>query len=636
MSKVVYDQQDSAAWWLADNFKKDPHEVLWPHVQRLISRQSGRYENMRRMNAAYENGPGNAENHSLDESSVRTKGLSFNHARGGIDTIHAKLIKSRILPAMAPQGLGPVGRRNAKDAEKALHGELKKNQFETILKDVIMDGLIDGIGWAHVLHGCDTLTIEWVPAEDIVVDEAETRQRMYRSIYRRYVMDRYVLLDRFGQKGDTYVGSIDNRVRKIRAARSAFTETERMDEMGNQVEVWAGWHSKSGARSDDGRYALIIDGCSLEWDEWNRLTLPFAEFVPRPRRRQLHGISTMSDFFVQQEEHDRVTERIRESNKFHGGTSLLVPREANVDTRELTNGQARLVEYDAAAGGPGTIQELKPALANPQVFEYRKGLIDEMYAAAGVPQMAATGGLPAGMSGASGKAIQEAEEESAERLLVPHGARDAFVMKVSNLVIEEAAFIVESNPKYEVAYRDEREGLQRVKWKDVLKHRDSFLLDIIPSNALAKSHGARFAQLTELLKAGAIDVPTFRKLFGLPDIEAENDVDLSDQEIIDRTMDKIVIEGVSYLPESFDNLQLALTRGRKFYNMCRIKEVPEDRLSLLRDYLARADAKLKEAMAPPPMAAPPMGAAPPSAGPGAGADMTVQVPPAPGGPPPMR
>jgi hypothetical protein len=99
-------------------------------------------------------------------------------------------------------------------------------------------------------------------------------------------------------------------------------------------------------------------------------------------------------------------------------------------------------------------------------------------------------------------------------------------------------------------------------------------------------------------------------------------------------MDKIVIEGVSYLPESFDNLQLVLTRGRKFYNMCRIKEVPEDRLSLLRDYLARADAKLKEAMAPPPMPAPVMSSQAPAPG-GVGADMSVQLPPA-GGPPPMR
>jgi hypothetical protein len=128
-------------------------------------------------------------------------------------------------------------------------------------------------------------------------------------------------------------------------------------------------------------------------------------------------------------------------------------------------------------------------------------------------------------------------------------------------------------------------------------------------------------------------VSTFRKLFGLPDIEAENDIDLSDQEIIDRTMDKIVIEGVAFVPEPFDNLQLTITRGRKFYNMCRIKEVPEERLALLRDYLARADAMLKEAMAPPPMPAAP--AVPPPDPAAAGADMTLQPTGAGGGAPMM-
>ena len=66
-------------------------------------------------------------------------------------------------------------------------------------------------------------------------------------------------------------------------------------------------------------------------------------------------------------------------------------------------------------------------------------------------------------------------------------------------------------------------------------------------------------------------------------------------------MDEIIIEGKPLMPESFDFLSLIVTRGRKFYNMCRNKKVPQERLNLLRDYIERAqkmDQEQKMANAP--------------------------------------
>ena len=91
-----------------------------------------------------------------------------------------------------------------------------------------------------------------------------------------------------------------------------------------------------------------------------------------------------------------------------------------------------------------------------------------------------------------------------------------------------------------------------------------------------------------MLSNGSITPEQFRRLFGMPDLEAENEVDLADVEIIDKVMDQIVIEGKPLQPEPFDYLELIIQRGRKFYNLCRKKGVPEERLAYLRDYLTRA------------------------------------------------
>jgi hypothetical protein len=295
----------------------------------------------------------------------------------------------------------------------------------------------------------------------------------------------------------------------------------------------------------------------------------------------------MGDFLPVQEEHDKLSMRIQKAHHRIGGTHILTPREANVDERDLNNEQGTAIEFDGSAPGGGP-REFNPTPVNPSTYEYRDRLVSEMYASRGIPTMTATGQVPEGMAGASGKALQTQEEAVAERLMIPLRARNRLVQAVAWGVVEEARCMVEEDKDYSVIHKGERGALEKIKWKDVLLDRDEFILDVPIINALSQSPSARFAQLTELLKAGAIQVEQFRRMFGIPDLEAENDVDLADIEIVDKVMAEIVIEGKPRQPESFDYLKLIVQRGRKFYNMCRNKEVPEDRLALLRDYLTRA------------------------------------------------
>jgi hypothetical protein len=595
---VKYTQQESAAWHLADRFGIEPHTVAVPHINALRSSQSGKFDNMKRCIASYEFGSRNANKEDQDEPSLKDGILAVNHARNVVDTVHAKLCKSRTLPMALTNGGGALERQRAKDLEKALHGELRKNDIDAIQEDVIRDGLVTSIGWAHVLHGRSSLTIDWVPSDDILFDRAEARTRKIRSIFRRVMVDRWVLLDQYGKTSKSFHGTKGARRKAIREAGTktgqyVFSSSATNDITGNLIEVWLGWHLRSDNDDDeeidhDGRYGVFIDGATLEFSPWHRKRLPFMSFVPNPRMRGLHGIAMMADLLPQQQELDKITERVQASYARLGGTHLLVPKEANIETRQLNNGQGTVIEYEANGAPAGAITELNPQFASQQAFDYRNGIIQEMLTSKGIPQMAATGQLPPGLNGASAKAMNSAEEESAERLLIPHRAKERFVLGLSWLVIDEAAAMVKTDKKYAVKSKGERRGLEKVLWKDVLMDHEEFDLDLFPINALAKSPSAKFAQLTEMMKAGAINTEQFRRLFELPDLEAENEVDMADIELVDKLMDLIVIKGEAVQPEPFDYLKLIVTRGRKFYNVCRRRGVPEERLALLRDYLTRA------------------------------------------------
>jgi hypothetical protein len=584
---MQYTQADSGAWWLAERFNKQPHDLLLPYIERLVNEQAGRFENMRRYIAAYERGSKYRHRDDLDDSVLTDKTIAFNHARNGVDTVHCKWVKSRILPMALTIGGGAIERERAKTLEKALHGELRKNDWELIEEQAGLDALVCSIAWAHILHGVPSLTIDWVPAEDVIFDVAETRQKKApRFIARRFLMDRYVAMEKWGQKGDGFYGSAATRLARIRRCKAANNTSRKRDQDANVIEVWAAFHQRSGEDAKDGKYAVVIDGATMEYSDWDRDYIPLAPLVPYPRMRQLYGLSLMADFLPIQEEHDKLSTRIQQAHHRIGGTHVIAARETNVDFRELSNAQGTHVSYDAGGGPPP--KEFNPTPVNVQTYEYREGLIAEMYRAKGIPEMTATGAVPEGMAGSSGKAWQVTEEQVAERLLVPFRARDRFMKAVSWRVIEEARAIAENDSSYGVKYKGERRALEKIKWKDALMDKEEFDLDLFPINALSKSPAAKFAQLTELLKAGAIQVEQFRRLFELPDLEAENEVDMADIEVIDKVMDQIIIEGKALQPEPFDYLKLIIQRGRKFYNLCRKKEVPEERLAYLRDYLVRA------------------------------------------------
>jgi hypothetical protein len=256
----------------------------------------------------------------------------------------------------------------------------------------------------------------------------------------------------------------------------------------------------------------------------------------------------------------------------------------------------------------------------------------------GVSTMATASQLPSGLQQASGKALQVFEDFEDVRLLPYHRERERFKVALSWIIVSTAKRIVDRKGKYKARYRG-KQGLEVLDWKDVLMDRKDFVLKVFPVSQLSKQPAAKFAQLTEMLNAGAITVEQFKRLFELPDLEAENELDSSDTDIIDRNLDVIVTTGRYLSPEPFDNFNLLIERAGKFYNLCRVQEVPENRLELIRNLIedakslreqAEAAAQAKTAAAaPPPMPGAPPG--PPGMAPPEGP--LPGMPAAPPGPP---
>jgi hypothetical protein len=606
---------------------REPHELACSLFENIKARQSVLLSNTRTLIGVYQWGYRTGQYHNPSAHvPFDDDVMGFNCAQNTVDTLHAKLCKTRIIPMPLTDGGNSIERRRARQMGDAIDGEWEENDVESIKEDVILDALVTGhgAGAAIVYDREDKVCIEHVPIDDIFFDDAEVRYRKPRTLIRRMRMDRYVARAVFGGKGKGLYGNASDRRALILDAPPAPNEDGEPVEA-DQIEVVEMWHLPSDDYDGDdddapesGEYDRVRDGrhfigtanCTFVDEPWEDNEFPIYLYVPRKRRRHILGLSIMWNLAAPQKEYEKLSGRIQRSHHLMGGTHLYVQRGSNIDIHDLDNAQGTVVEGD----GPKP-EELNPTPCNPQTYEYQESIARNMNMKTGISEMSASSQVPAGLSQASGKALQVFEDAEDGRLLLYHREIERWVCAVAWGIVKAARRIVERNPEYAARYRD-RKGLRKVKWKSVLADKGSFVLKVFPVSNLSKQPSARFEQLTELLNAGAINIEQFKRLFGFADLDAERELDVADTEVIDTNLDLIFFEGRSIQPEPFDDLALLKQRTGKYYNMRRAESgVPQDALKRVRQYWLDADAREKSQLAAQApantMGAPPMGEAPP-------------------------
>jgi hypothetical protein len=264
----------------------------------------------------------------------------------------------------------------------------------------------------------------------MIVDDTEGRLRKPRSIFQISRMDRFVALEQFGGADEDLHGPADVRRRRILDAPAAKDKGASAAVLQDQIEIREAWHLPSRPVAEmkneddemdhDGRHVVTIDGCTLVDEPYDRDHFPFAAYIPRRRRRSYWGLSLLHNLAAPQREFEQVTRKLQKAHEWMGGSHWLTHRDANVSPRELDNDMGTQVEWS----GQHEPREWSPQPINPQTYQHQQSLRTLMKECAGVPQMATTGQLPAGMQDASGKAIQLLDDIGSERLKAYHSARD--------------------------------------------------------------------------------------------------------------------------------------------------------------------------------------------------------------------
>lgn len=553
--------------------------------------------------------------------------LSLNVVRNMVGAVTSKIAsKNKPKPTFLTEEGNYEQREKAEKLEKFVSGVFYESGVYALLPQCFRAACVSGTGALKIFPGDGKVDVQWVRKEELVVSQDEARYGEPRNLYERRYYDTLVLTELakgWGDWDDVKQGAIE-------AAASAGDQDDieyAYKPNTDQVLVTEAWHL---GESEDkkGRHVICVENATLLDEEWDG-PFPFAFLRWSPALEGFWGVGLAEELMGIQAEINKLLQQIQRGHHLIAGHWLVEASAKNVKAH-INNDLAAIVTY------AGTKPEYNaPQIISPEVYNHLWQLYAKAFEIAGISQLNATGQKPAGLdSGAAQRAYQDIQTE---RFLEVGQAYEEFVVECARQVVRCAKKL---GGKYKVRSVT-KGGIEFIDWSDINLSEDMYWIKVFPTNLLPATPAGKLQLGEDLMKLG-MSPEDMADIIDFPDTDGWLKRRLAARKIIQRNVSHMIKTGEFISPEPFDNHQLALRLVNEEYHQARLDGVPEEKLELLRRYMADTQDFLKTQMPEPmagppppmdPMMAPPMGPPMGPVGPLPPGAPPVAAPPLPG--PPM-
>jgi hypothetical protein len=497
--------------------------------------------------------------------------VSYNVIQSVVDTIVSKIAKNRPRPLFLTSGGDYRQQRRAKGLNTFCDGLFYENGTHKLGATVFRDAAVWGDGFIHVFTRNGRVCHERVLPSELFVDDVEATYGEPRQLHRIKMIDRHVLAEAFPDHADV-----------IMSANAARTEDTSRGNVADVLLVRESWHLPSGPEADDGRHVISIDGVLLtELEPWRHNFFPFARVQWSPRLFGYWGQGLAEQLMNLQMEINKLLWVIQRS--FHLGASfkVFVENGSKIVKEHINNDVGTIINY---TGSPPAY--VSPPLVQPEVFGHLQTLVSKAYEQAGISQLSAGSMKPAGLN--SGRALREMVDIESDRFAIVGRAYEQLFLDVARLSIELVKELAEDGD-YEVTTPG-RGAIARIKWSEVDLDADDYVMQMFPVSSLPNDPAGRLQTVQEYAQAGFLSPRQARRLLDFPDLDQVESLANAAEEYLVSVLDAIVDDGIYTAPEPFDDLALARELALEYYARGKSTGLEEERLELLRRFLAQLDA----------------------------------------------
>jgi len=494
--------------------------------------------------------------------------LTLNVTASTIDTLKSKLGKNQIKPTAITSGSIYEQRQRTQGFNKAVFGMLREGGAYIHSINTLANALIFGTGESHVYacHESGKVKIQSVFTDEILVDPGDGYYGTPRNKYRRKFVAKRQLQDAYPDKAE--------QIDKVEGLQ---LQSRMHDDMILVVEAW-----HLGYGDSPGRHMICIDGLALMDDEdwrYNRFPHAVLRYEKLPTgywgqgvAEKLKGIQIEINFTLA---------RIREAMRRFAKPWVFIPRGSKVNPKHMDNEIGSMVFVD---GDLPVIQQVQAV--SPDQYRHLENLYAKAFEIVGLSQLSAQSQKPAGLDAAV--ALREYQDIETERFAALARGYEQYFVDLARSCVDVMDH--EFGDDYVISTHSKDEGLQKVRWGDVKLPHDAYLIQVWPQSALPQKPEARLQRVIELLQGGLIDPQMALEMLDFPDLDSHMNLILAPSRVIFQMLEKMAFEDTEQiLPEPNMDLQQCLKIGNGYYNWCLLKEFPDEKLSMIREFIDHAN-----------------------------------------------
>lgn len=516
---------------------------------------------------------------STDDRGFKRPRLSLNVIRSCIDSATSTITRGRpAISYITSEGDFTLQQR-AKARSKFVQAVFHQNQAYDIGQRVFKDACILDIGLAKVCREYGKVRIEKTYPGEVWVNEDEAVYGDPPALYQVRAVDAARLKALYPGKAK----AIDNAdAPESDSYRSRST-------IADQRQVIEAWHLPSSPTANDGRHIICTAGGILRDEPYRHQHFPFAEMRWNDESIGWYGCGLAYELTGIQYEINSLLRHIQMGLYSAGGLKILLEKGSKISPTHITNDLwATIVEY--VGQRPEWVAPDGISAAVQQMLQF---YIEQAYGITGISQLGARGEIPSGLAG-SGRAQLVYKDIESQRFITVQRRYEQFFMDLADRVIEAASDLAEDSGEFEATYVGAK-YLQRINYRDIGEEDDEFVVQAEPVSMLPYTMAGKFALAEQMRASGYIDINSAKKLSGLPDVDAEMNLELAPIDLVDDAIERILERGEALWPDPRGDVALAVKRATLAFQRAVLNDAPAERLDLLSEYIDEGNNMLKTA-----------------------------------------
>lgn len=490
--------------------------------------------------------------------------IGYNVIKSVIDTVHSKITKNKPKVQYLTDGGNYNQRTKAKNLTKYVNASFLDIGFYKNNALAFRDCGVFGTGFVKFYKDPigKKIRCERVVTDEIIVDDDDGMYGTPDCLYQVRYVNRYILKKQYPE----YSNEID-------ASQSITVSSRKQTDL---VEIAEGWKLSEVKK---GRHVICLKQLVLFDEKYEENYFPFVVTRWSNPLYGYFGLGICDELVDIQQEIDRLLKNISKAINLIAIPTWWVPNGSNVSSQQIGNRIGQIISYDEGRTGSPP-KPFTPTAMNPEVYNHLKWLIQSAYEKTGVSQLSAQSAKPSGLNAAV--ALRTVQDIETERFYSVADNYQQTYIDAGKIIIALSKSLdadLKKNGETGLIVKGiSDDNMESIKWSDCNLEENRYIMQGWPVNLLPDRPEGKIQAVTELIKTGVISANKAHSLLPYPDIQAEISIEFAPQILIDKILDRILVDGIYQQPEPHFDLNYAMISAPKYYNQGKVENAPEEHL----------------------------------------------------------